>query len=106
MKIKIKQSHTQIKLVRSAMFCSVIVFAVYVSMYVSIVSTGIQLNKEMATVKQKNQELANIERDFASKDDTFSMQSAEALGLYKISDSHFAVRKTEIGSLSFIYEAQ
>jgi hypothetical protein len=60
----------------------------------------------MATVKQKNQELANIERDFASKDDTFSMQSAEALGLYKISDSHFAVRKTEIGSLSFIYEAQ
>ena len=106
MKIKIKQSQTQIKLVRSAMLCSMVVFVVYISMYISIVSTGIQLNKQIAIVKEKNQQLANVERDFASKDNTFSIESAEALGLYKISDSHFAVRKTDLGSLSFVYEAR
>ncbi len=106
MKIKIKQSHTQIKLVRSTMFCGIVVFVLYVFMYVSVVSTGIQLNREIAIVKQKNQELANIERRFAANDTTFSVERAEALGLYKISDSHFVVRKTDIGSLSFVYEAQ
>ena len=106
MKLKIKQSETQKKLVKSAMLCFFSVFLAYIGVYIAVISTGIQTNKQLATVKKINLDLAKSSNQYAKMHDDLYIAKASNSGFIKITDSHFAVRKSAVSSLSIVYEGR
>lgn len=106
MKLIIKQSETQKRMVRASFVSFLIVFFMYASFYVYIVMSGLHLHKTLANVKQKNLELAQLEAKYAGVHDDLLLTKAEERGFVKINDSSFIVRKNQLTAFSMLYEGR
>ena len=104
-KIKIhRNTKTDEKLVKSAIVLLALSVFCYVYMNVSVVFNLISYKKTKIEYEKKGEMYVAIENDINKIKNNLKIDNATQLGLQKINNSNFVVRKDLLGSFSFNYE--
>lgn len=106
MKLVIRQSEGQKKLVRSMEIALFLTFIVYIFMYVFIIVNGLHLHKTIALIDQKNRELTQLQTQHAMIQGSMLADSREHKDFKPTDASLFVMRKSQLATLSLSYEGE